>query len=79
MRLTKDESRILAESLEEFKYTLVQEYKNLRLMDRLNELQDRLEYFGKDNRRTGRTSMDEWHHMIKRFTNFKKNDNESNP
>lgn len=68
MKLTKDEARILAAAIGDFKYRIVEEtMRDLRLMDKLNELEDRLEEFGKDKRRTGRTSQNDWSDLIKRF------------
>ncbi len=68
MKLTKDEARILAAAIGDFKYIIVEEtMRDLRCMDKLNELEDRLEEFGKDKRRTGRTSQNDWSDLIKRF------------
>ena len=68
MKLTKDEARILAAAIGDFKYRIVEEtMRDLRCMDKLNELEDRLEEFGKDKRRTGRTSQNDWSDLIKRF------------
>lgn len=68
MKLTKDEARILAAAISDFKYRIVEEtMRDLRCMDKLNELEDRLEEFGKDKRRTGRTSQNDWSDLIKRF------------
>jgi hypothetical protein len=47
MRLTKDEARILAEAMAEYKY--------------------KLEMFGDDKRRVGRTSQDNFNDLIKRL------------
>lgn len=69
MRLTKDEARILAAAIGDFKYKIVEDtLRDLRCMDKLNELEERLTEFGKDKRRTGRTSQDDWWDLIKRFT-----------
>jgi hypothetical protein len=72
MKLTKDEARILAVAIGDFKYTIAEEtMRDLRCMDKLNELEDRLEEFGKDKRRTGRTSQNDWSDLIKRFASQK--------
>jgi hypothetical protein len=68
MKLTKDEARILSAAIGDFKYRIVEEtMRDLRCMDKLNDLEERLEEFGKDKRRTGRTSQNDWSDLIKRF------------
>jgi hypothetical protein len=68
MRLTKDEARILAAAIADYKYKIAEDSPmNSNLMDRLNDLELRLEKFGKDQRRTGRTSQNDWSDLIKRF------------
>jgi hypothetical protein len=67
MKLTKDEARILAAALEEYKYEIVNKFYDLKLMPKLDQLQERLEKSGKDERRTGRTSLDDFHDCLKRF------------
>jgi len=68
MRLTKDEARILAAAISEYKYEIVEEtMRDLRCMDKLNDLEERLEAYGKDRRRTGRSSQNDWSDLIKRF------------
>ena len=73
MRLTKDEARILAEAMEEYKYKVVENphYKELGVFDKLFDLQYKLEMFGDDKRRNGRTSQDNFHDCIIRFTKTK--------
>ena len=54
MRLTKDEARILAQALNEYKYNLVTEFndiKELGVFNKLHDLQYKLEMFGDDKRR----------------------------
>jgi hypothetical protein len=70
MRLTKDEARILAEAMAEYKYKVVENphYKELGVFDKLFDLQYKLEMFGDDKRRNGRTSQDNFHDCIIRFT-----------
>lgn len=70
MRLTKDEARILAEALDEAKYDINDKAITHipQLFGNLEMLQKKLEEFGKDKRRKGRTSMDDWHDLIKRFS-----------
>ena len=70
MRLTKDEARILAEAMEEYKYKVVGSngaYKELGVFDKLHDLQYKLEMFGDDKRRNGRTTEDNFHYLIVRF------------
>jgi hypothetical protein len=73
MRLTKDEARILAEAMAEYKYKVVENphYKELGVFDKLFDLQYKLEMFGDDKRRNGRTSQDNFHDCIIRFTKTK--------
>jgi hypothetical protein len=73
MRLTKDEARILAEAMAEYKYKVVENphYKELGVFDKLFDLQYRLEIFGDDKRRNGRTSQDNFNDLIKRLANGK--------
>jgi hypothetical protein len=70
MRITKDEARILAEAMAEYKYKVVENphYKELGVFDKLFDLQYRLEMFGDDKRRNGRTTQDNFHDCIIRFT-----------
>jgi hypothetical protein len=70
MRLTKDEARILAEAMAEYKYKVVENphYKELGVFDKLFDLQYKLEMFGDDKRRNGRTTEDNFHDCIIRFT-----------
>ncbi len=74
MRLTKDEARILAQSLNEYKYNVVnefKEFKELGVFNKLHDLQYKLEMFGDDKRRYGRTSEDNLYDCFKRFVNQK--------
>jgi hypothetical protein len=75
MRLTKDESRILAQALNEYKYNVVNEFKELKELNAFNKLHDlqyKLEMFGDDKRRYGRTSQDSLIDCFKRFVNQNK-------
>jgi hypothetical protein len=67
MKITKDEARILAASLNDFKYRLNNENNIDGLFDSLEKLELKLEKFGKDKRRTGRTSMDDFSDLLKRL------------
>ena len=73
MRLTKDEARILAQALNEYKYNVVNEFNDFKELDgvfnKLNDLQYKLEMFGDDKRRYGRTSEDNLYDCFKRFVN----------
>lgn len=75
MRLTKDEARILAQALNEYKYNVVnefKEFKELGVFNKLHDLQYKLETFGDDKRRYGRTSEDNLYDCFKRFVNQNK-------
>jgi len=70
MKLTKDEARILGEAMEEYKYKVVSSnstYKELGVFTKLHVLQHKLEIFGDDKRRNGRTTQDNFHDLIVRF------------
>ena len=70
MRLTKDEARILAQAMEEYKYKVVNEFndfKELGVFNKLHDLQYKLEMFGDDKRRYGRTSQDDLNDLFVRF------------
>ena len=72
MRLTKDEARILAQALNEYKYNVVNEFndfKELGVFNKLHDLQYKLEMFGDDKRRYGRRSEDNLYDCFKRFVN----------
>ena len=72
MRLTKDEARILTQALNEYKYNVVNEFndfKELGVFNKLHDLQYKLEMFGDDKRRYGRTSEDNLYDCFKRFVN----------
>ena len=74
MRLTKDEASILAEAMEEYKYKVINDYKDakdLGAFEKLHVLQQRLEFYGDDKRRHGRTSFNSFHDLIVRFCNSK--------
>ena len=75
MKLTKDEARILADALRiaKFEYTTL----SFNIFDKLSELEKRLDDFGKDKRRTGRTSQNDFNDCLKRCAN-KPNYNENN-
>lgn len=70
MKLTRDEARILADALNDYKYEALNAFDDqLRkpLYSAFANLQERLGKAGQDQRRTGRTSQDEYKDMIKRF------------
>lgn len=74
MRITKDEATILAGAINVAKY----EWKpfssddNTDLFNTLTALENRLEVFGKDKRRQGRTSINYWADILKRYVKSKK-------
>lgn len=65
MKLTKDEARVLAHCIYTYKY------EGGKLLDgeftALEDLEYRLEEFGRDGRRNGRTSLDSLTDCVKRF------------
>ena len=67
MRLTKDEARILAAALNDFKFRLMENHSIDGLFSKLNSLEVKLDDFGKDKRRNGRTSQNDWSDLMKRF------------
>lgn len=67
MTLTKDECRILANALDEAKYNFVNANDIDGLFDALCGLEKNLVVAGLDNRRRGRTSMDTWADVLKRY------------
>ena len=72
MRLTKDEARILAQALNEYKYNVGNELIELGVFNKLDDLQAKLEMFGDDKRRYGRISQDSLIDCFKRFVNQNK-------
>jgi hypothetical protein len=70
MNITKDEARILQHAINEYKYIIVDEsFKHENLMKNLDKLESKLNKLCRDKRRTGRTSMDDWSDLLKRFSN----------
>jgi hypothetical protein len=57
----------------EYKYKVVENpyYKELGVFDKLFDLQYKLEMFGDDKRRNGRTTQDNFNDLILRFTKTK--------
>ena len=71
MKLTKDEASILAEAMEDYKYKVIDNYKDFKglgTFEKLHVLQRRLESYGDDKRRHGRTSLNSFYDLIVRFT-----------
>jgi hypothetical protein len=69
MNISKDEARILAAAISDYKYQIVDDApRGLNLINPLTELEDKLNEFGKDNRRRGRTSQNDWSDLLKRFS-----------
>lgn len=65
MNITKDEARILSSALSTAKYELNHKCKGS--IYKLEELEERLYQYGKDKRRTGRTSFDNFYDCIERY------------
>jgi len=70
MRLTKDEAKILAAALNDFKYRLSDENNINGLFDSLETLELKFLKFGKNKRRNGKTSQDDFLHLVKRFSSY---------
>jgi hypothetical protein len=65
MQITKDEARILSAALEVYKY----EHVNLTFnwYEMLTSLENKLQTYSKDNRRTGRTTHNDYLDCAKRL------------
>jgi hypothetical protein len=72
MKITKDEARILSLALDEFKYDLHNNHRIDNLFESLEYLGNNLNEFGKDKRRTGRTSQNDLSDCLKRFAKTNK-------
>lgn len=68
MKLTKDEARILGEAMATAKYEIIEKRRHMEgLFEKLIALELRLDNEGKDRRRTGRKSQDDFDDVLKRF------------
>lgn len=71
MRITKDEALILAAALDDYKFDfselLPDRSQRLKAMQVLESLQTRLERNGKDKRRQGRSSMNSFTDVLRRY------------
>jgi hypothetical protein len=70
MKLTKDEARILSEALRAGKYDLLEsgtQFDPNTTVKALTKLEERLAIAGRDERRFGRKSMNDFHNCINRF------------
>ena len=67
MNINKDEARILAAALNDFKFRLNDVHYIDGLFLKLEKLEVKLENFGKDNRRRGRTTQDSFTDCLKRY------------
>lgn len=69
MKLTKDEARVLSAAVGDFKFrSTLNDSSPEGLFNKLEDLENRLEKFGKDKRRTGRTSQDDYNDLLKRLS-----------
>lgn len=73
MKINKDEARILSSAMNDFIFEIMNKYKIDGLFDSLTELTNKLEDFGNDKRRTGRTSQNDYSDLIKRYANKNRN------
>ena len=71
MKLTKDEARILTNTLQQQKYDFYHnaetKEETLERSKAIDDLEKRLKFFSQDERRIGRISQDDWSDMMKRF------------
>lgn len=67
MTITKDEARILAHALDEYKYELYASYPDDKLSKAIEPLIDKLREQGDDKRRYGRTSQDSFYDVLRRY------------
>lgn len=65
MRITKDEARIIAIALAEYKFSL--EARIYDAYDVIDNIEQRVSEFSEDNRRNGRMSMDTTADLYKRL------------
>lgn len=79
MMITKDEAIILAEALSDFKYECSRyfpdKHEKSQAIEKLTTLQHYLERNGVDKRRQGRTSMNDFSDVIKRYCKLDKSVN----
>ena len=67
MKITKDECRILAAAVNDWKFRITDSYSELPFFEKLEELELKLENAGKDNRRKGRKSFNSFYDLVKRY------------
>lgn len=67
MKITKDEARILSIILADAKYDLAEKKHIENLFDALTDLENRLEESGKDKRRYGRRTLNDFSDCLKRI------------
>ena len=67
MKITKDECRILAAAVNDWKFRIAYDYSELPFFEKLEELELKLENAGEDNRRKGRNSFNDFYDLVKRY------------
>ena len=68
IRLTKDEARILSGAVCTAKYEMLEGRKNpLTYLEKLTELENKLDLYGNDKRRNGRGTFNDWGDLVERF------------
>lgn len=82
MKITKDEARILAAALGDGKFIILKDSylnreENKRCFDALEKLEAKLDLFGKDSRRLGRTSQNTLTDTFKRYEKKIRKEDES--
>jgi hypothetical protein len=80
MKITKDEARILSQALKEGKYTMLEcstKFNPNTTVTALTKLEERLAVAGKDERRLGRKSFNDFNDCMNRFVT-KELDDEGN-
>lgn len=69
MRITKDDSRVLAAALKEFAHTNRPLYLNESAFNKALELVNKMELYGTDQRREGKKTNNQWPDVIIRWGN----------
>ena len=68
MNITKDEARVLADILDDYKEKYSSDHsKSKELVTRLEKLENKLRDGSTDNRRNGRKSQNDFSDLLKRF------------
>jgi len=72
MKLTKDEARILAVTMEITKYQ-IKYPSGFNIFESLQALEDKLRLYTKDSSYAGITNLNDWNDLLKRYAKSNKN------